>query len=230
MISKKINTKEIYDYILESVIENRIPEKASAMKAYMKNQFEYAGLPSPQRKELVKKLKSRYNLPLNDEFFDLVKALWQDPYRELKYIALDILEPKYKYMNRSHVPFIQSLMLDDSWWDTIDGLAPKGMGTIFKNDVEIRNSKIEEWINSNNKWLKRSCIIHQLTYKENVDEELLYSLIQQEVNNKEFFVQKACGWALRQYSKFNPLSVKQFVNENPNLSGLCKREASKYLA
>ena len=87
---------------------------------------------------------------------------------------------------------------------------------------------ITRWRKSDNLWLNRTSLIFQLKYKDDVDFNLLKDLIKQFQPNKEFFIQKAIGWSLRQYSKFNPDAVKDFIEEI-NLQGLALREAKKYL-
>jgi 3-methyladenine DNA glycosylase AlkD len=86
-----------------------------------------------------------------------------------------------------------------------------------------------QWIHRDNFWLQRVSIIFQLTYRGSTDEGMLFQHILAVKDSKEFFLQKAAGWALRQYSKYKPQSVKKFLKANPDLPALTQREANKYL-
>jgi 3-methyladenine DNA glycosylase AlkD len=228
-VKSDIRPQVDFDKLLQLAKENSIEEKAPQMKAYMKNKFDFIGLPSPQRKLVVSEYLKSKNIYLDDSLFSLIELLWDARFREMQYIALDILDRVYKKMDESHLHFLIQLITTKSWWDTVDGLAANGVGSVlFENEV-LSKRVAKEWIESEDIWLKRTAIIFQLKYKSKVDEGLLFSLIIKEIDNREFFVQKACGWALRQYSKFNPNSVANFIDQNPNLSRLCIREASKYL-
>ena len=124
---------------------------------------------------------------------------------------------------------LEDLITTKSWWDSVDGIAPNLVGYILSKDKSLQYKWAEKWIESDNFWLRRSAIIHQLRYKEKVDEELLFALVESQIGDEEFFINKACGWALRQFGKYNPAAVKEFIDLHPNLAGLTVREASKYL-
>ena len=199
------------------------------MKKYMKNKFEFFGVKSPARKTIQKELKSYWKEMNQDELFLYAELLWKLPQRELQYIAVDALGTRAKKFDASHLPRIEKLITTKSWWDTVDGLAPNVAGSIFTRDTDARMTWIEKWNQSDNMWLNRSALIHQLRYKKELDLELLFALVESHIGSKEFFINKASGWALRQASKFYPKEVKQFVEEHPNLANLTIREASKYL-
>jgi len=120
------------------------------------------------------------------------------------------------------------MVINKSWWDTIDFLSPKIVGEYFKLYPETIENQIEKWIHSNNMWLQRSCLIFQLKYKETLNTQLLTHIIQSLLCSKEFFINKAIGWILREYSKTNPQWVIKFVHTN-TLNTLSKREALKFI-
>ena len=120
------------------------------------------------------------------------------------------------------------MIINKSWWDTIDFLSPKIVGEYFKLYPETIENQIEKWLHSNNIWLQRSCLIFQLKYKETLNTQLLAHIIQFLLGSKEFFINKAIGWILREYSKTNPQWVIKFVYTN-NLNTLSKREAFKFI-
>jgi 3-methyladenine DNA glycosylase AlkD len=191
----------------------------------MKNQFEFFGISMPKRKDILRQFKSNHKLTCNPQFFELINQLWIDPHREMQYIALELLASMVTKLDARHMPMIETLILTKSWWDTVDSLAPNIAGAIFKKDSECRNNYVYNWMSDSNIWLQRSSIIFQLKYKLETDWNLMCEAILRNDTSKEFFVRKGQGWALRQYSKFNPSAVVHFVEANPQLSGLTKREA-----
>jgi 3-methyladenine DNA glycosylase AlkD len=199
------------------------------MKWYMKGHFDFYGINAPARKDIVKSLKSKYNLKDPDFVIELARELWQEQMRESQYIALDILAGVAKKLNPRHMSELESMIITKSWWDTVDNLAPNLAGLIFQKFVDTKLEYLQKWIDSDNMWLNRSAIIHQTRYKDQVDLDILATAILSHDQSKEFFIRKAQGWALREVSKKNPKWVFDFLNANPQLSGLTHKEASKYL-
>lgn len=214
---------------LEVLFEaNRNEEQAIPMKKYMKDHFPFLGIKAPVRRELINRFL-RENDMLKKPFQpDFVLALWEKDEREYQYAALDYIEKSLKKLEKEHLPLIETLITTKSWWDTVDMLAPKPVGKIAKDCPEVIPETIEGWAYGDQLWFQRSAILFQLKYKKETDEVRLYRYIKQNADSKEFFIQKAIGWALREYSKTNPESVKQFIEEN-ELPKLSIREGSKYL-
>ncbi len=212
---------------LRSVLEiHADPELAIRMKHYMRNQFEYYGIPSPKRKVIVKEIFHSYKLQDKDEFIQFIENCWSEPQREYKYIAIDLCMRQIKLMDSSYIPFYEKLIPKDAWWDTVDGLAPQIIGKILLRNIELRTEYCEKWIESTNFWFQRAAIIVQLMHRDRTDFELLKKLILRRADSKEFFIRKASGWALRQYSKIDPEAVKIFISSN-SLSPLTVREGMK---
>ncbi|WHY86254.1 DNA alkylation repair protein [Neobacillus novalis] len=212
----------------ELFIENRHEAEAEPMKKYMKGHFEFLGIKSPLRKELEKQFFKETGIlkePFNKEF---VVALWEKEEREYQYTALTYLEKSLNKLEKSDLPFMEKLITTKSWWDTVDGIAPKPVGTIAEKFPEVIKETIDGWAVHDNMWLRRAALLFQLKYKGKTNDALLYHYIRQNANRKEFFIQKAIGWALREYSKTNPASVKKFIEAQP-LAPLSIREGSKYL-
>lgn len=198
------------------------------MQKYMKDQFPFLGIKTPLRKELMKQFYQQTGL-LKEAFHgDFILALWEKDDREYQYAALDYIGRTLKKLGKDDLPLMEKLITTKSWWDTVDMLAQHPVGTIAQAFPEVIPETIEEWAYRENMWLQRTAILFQLKYKEKTDEQLLYRYIKKNSGSKEFFIQKAIGWALREYSKTNPESVKQFIAEN-DLPKLSIREGSKYL-
>lgn len=210
---------------------------SAAMKKYMRDQFEFYGVKTPARREVSKEI-----LTLKDKCFerkdtiDLVSLLWSYPQREFQYVAVDFLVKNRKLIceEQAHfaenVEFFKSLITDKSWWDTVDMLAYKLIGFLVKLYPEQGVAVMRNWVSSDNMWLKRTAILHQLCCKHSTKEELLFEFCRLRCHESEFFIQKAIGWALRDYARTNPGSVKRFLYENKkNLSRLSYNEAAKHL-
>jgi len=203
-----------------------IPNNAVAMKAYMKNKFEFLGVKTPARRKLAKAFfKQQSDLVIDWNF---INEAWNYPYRELQYTALDYLEIRKKLLTPSDLPNLKKLAQTKSWWDTVDLLA-KVVGSLVIR-IEGYDQIMLEWSKDSNIWLKRVAILYQLSLKDKVDEIILDKILVNNLGDNEFFINKAVGWALRDYSKFNPEWVREFIKKNKdNMANLSIREASKYI-
>lgn len=205
-------------------------ENGLAMSKYMKDRFSFFGIKSTERKLIQRNWIS--TLPKdfdNQTRWEIIHELWEKEEREFHYTAIDWLNSwNTKWIEVSDAAHLEWLITNHSWWDSVDALASNYVGKYCKKYPAQASELIEKWRNSDNMWLNRTCLIFQLKYGNTVDFELLKSLIRQYQPVKEFFIQKAIGWSLRQYSKFNPDAVREFIFEI-NLQGLARKEASKYV-
>ncbi|WP_075983266.1 DNA alkylation repair protein [Bacillus massilinigeriensis] len=228
LADRRIALKNI-DQLISIFEANRNEENAVPMSNYMKNNFPFLGIKKPERSQLMKQFFKESGIlqqPFQEEF---VRACWKKEEREYQYAAMDYMEKALKKLNKQHVPFIEQLITTKSWWDSVDILAPKLIGKISLESPEMINETINHWSKGENIWLKRSAILFQLKYKDKTNEERLYHYIRENSASTEFFIQKAMGWALREYSKTNPESVKQFIS-SLQLPKLTIREGSKYIS
>jgi len=203
-------------------------EKAVGMKKYMKNKFEYFGIKAPLRKSINSSIYKKYKFEPNEEFAKLVKTLWAAEEREFQYTAMDWMERIVRKMDAEWIVILEKLVVKKSWWDTVDWIAANGIGRLLLKFPEQRKAKCDAWIESKNIWLNRTAILHQLKHKDETDWELLQTYVLRHRGSKEFFINKAAGWALRQYYKLEPDKVYRFVEDHPELSKLTKREALKH--
>jgi len=204
-------------------------DDAIQMEAYMKNHFVFYGVKSPVRKSILSPFNKEIKRLSPTDFKKFIKSCWKKEEREWQYIAMEAMKRYQSTMDESFIKLTENLIVNKSWWDTVDFLAATILGHLFLKFPEQRHSAIERYMSSDNMWLERSALLHQLKYKDNTDSELLSALIGAKKHDKEFFIQKAIGWSLRQYSKFNAAKVKEILAIHPELSNLAKREASKYL-
>jgi len=213
---------ELNELIL--LLENhRNEENQKWMEKYMRNQFPFLGIKTPERRELTKEyLKNLKELSLAD-----IQTLYKKPEREFKYVAIAILTKFEKRLTIEDFDQIKELSLIEPWWDTIDSIAPSIYGLLALRDVEVKE-KLRGFIYEDNLWLKRSSILFQLKYKEKMDEAFLTEAILANADTSEFFINKAIGWILREYSKTNPEFVREFIGKH-KLSPLSVKEGRKYI-
>lgn len=211
----------------EKMFEFKNEDDAIAMSSYMRNKFKFLGIKSPKRKEIFKEIFKNFknNKEIDKEF---VVKFFNNDYREFQYIAIDYLIKMKKYFLKEDIYFIKDLIIIKSWWDTVDLIASNLLGEICKKYPSLIDEQIVFWINDDNMWIRRSSIIFQLRYKENTNLEILQKSIESNMDDEEFFIQKAIGWALREYSKTDYKWVLNFIN-NHELSKLSKRESEKYI-
>ncbi len=208
--------------------QNANPKIALEQKAYMRNQFVYYGIKTTERRIIQKPFFSKEFLPKKEELNKIVKLLWEKPQRDYQYFSQELA---FKYLNqleKKDIALFEYMVTHKSWWDTVDFIAAKLMGEYFKKFPEQREIYVEKWLNSNNIWLQRSALLFQLKYKENLDTAILSSVINSLLGSKEFFINKAIGWILREFSKTNPTWVLEFTGKTA-LSNLSKKEALRLI-
>ncbi len=204
------------------------PATAEGQMAYMRNQFSFYGLKAPVWVGLFREFVKEFGYPVyGGPLETIVRQAYAEEYRELHYIALQIIEKTQKKSGADLIDLLEELILKNSWWDTVDWIS-KLVSIHFERYPEQIAPVTERWMSSGEMWLQRVAIIYQLRYKEKTDTRRLFRYILQVADSKEFFLQKASGWALRQHAKTDPAIVAAFI-EKERLSALTKREARKQL-
>ncbi|MCM3738923.1 DNA alkylation repair protein [Oceanobacillus luteolus] len=216
------------EYIQQLFNEHEDKENAFHMEKYMRNKFPFLGIKTPLRRKLMQQFLKESGIRKEKFQRTFVRSLWNLKEREYQYAALDYIGVSLEKLDKSDISLMEELITSKSWWDTVDMLAQKAVGKISRSFPGVIEENIEFWNDSDHLWLQRSAILFQLKYKEQTNEDLLYRYIITHSQSKEFFIQKAIGWALREYSKTNPDSVRQFMEKHP-LSKLSVREGSKYI-
>lgn len=214
-------------HLIDDFLNNKDEQQAVGMSAYMRDQFLFLGIPTPLRKKLCREyFKTAKKSKVVD--WEFIKACWDNPYRELQYVALDYLAAMQKFLTPQDIPRIKELAVTKSWWDTIDAL-DKIIGNIALSHPNV-NDILIAWSTDKNMWLRRIAIDHQLLRKDKTNTELLEKIIINNFGSNEFFINKAIGWSLRDYSKTNPEWVRGFVEKYKELlAPLSIKEASKYI-
>ena len=207
--------------------QNANPAQAGPMNKYMRDQFEYLGIKSPQGAALMKEFIKEQGLPPIAQLDTIARELWSLPQREFQYAAMSLMGRLEKKVEPEFISTIEYLLVTKSWWDTVDALAGHAVGTQFKRFPDVREKYLKKWRKSDNFWLRRTTLLFQLGYKKETDFDLLCELIKENLGSDEFFINKAIGWALRQYAHTNPAPVKKFVKATKELHPLSRREALK---
>ena len=207
--------------------ENRNELLAESMSKYMQDKFRFLGVRGTTRTEIYKKyFPDARKTKIID--WDFVESCWNKEEREFQYVVVYYLKAMQKFLKREDISKLKYLIVTKSWWDTVDLLA-KVIGSLVIR-IEGYDQIMLEWSKDSNIWLRRVAILYQLSLKDKVDEIILDKILVNNLGDNEFFINKAVGWALRDYSKYNPEWVREFIKKNKdNMANLSIREASKYI-
>lgn len=214
--------------LITELENNRNELLAESMGKYMRDKFNFLGIRGPKRTELFKKYfpTARKTKEIDWNF---IETCWNKEEREFQYAVVYYLKAMQKFLKKGDISKLKYLVVTKSWWDTVD-LLSKIIGDVVNHNKELKTLMLEWSKKENNIWLRRVAILHQLSFKENVDKLLLETILEDNLSDGEFFINKAIGWALRDYSKVNPEWVRKFIEKNRSeMANLSLREAMKYL-
>ena len=214
--------------LITELENNRNELLAESMGKYMRDKFNFLGIRGPKRTELFKKYfpTARKTKEIDWNF---IETCWNKEEREFQYAVVYYLKAMQKFLKKGDISKLKYLVVTKSWWDTVD-LLSKIIGDVVNRNKELKTLMLEWSKKENDIWLRRVAILHQLSFKENVDKLLLETILEDNLCDSEFFINKAIGWALRDYSKVNPEWVRKFIEKNRSeMANLSLREAMKYL-
>ena len=219
--------------ICEELARVANPAKAPGMQAYMKSAMPYLGVSLPELRKVCRAVFAAHPLASFDAWRDTVLALWRDArYREERYAAIVLTgDRRYRdYQTLDALPLYEQMIVSGAWWDYVDDLASHRVGGLLALYPEAMRVEMLAWSRDANLWKRRTAILSQLSFKIATDEELLFACIAPNAGDRDFFIRKAIGWALREYSKTAPDVVRRYVREHETeLSTLSRREALKYM-
>ena len=213
--------------LISDLEENRNELLAESMSKYMHDKFRFLGVRGATRTEIYKKYfpDARKTKTID---WDFVENCWNKEEREFQYAVVYYLKAMQKFLKREDISRLKYLIVTKSWWDTVDLLA-KVVGSLIIR-IEGYDQIMLEWSKDSNIWLRRVAILYQLSLKDKVDKQVLDEILVNNLGDSEFFINKAIGWALRDYSKYNSEWVREFIKKNKaNMVNLSIREASKYI-
>src|SRR5277367_3397857 len=207
------------------------PVKARGMQAYMKSVMPYHGVPTPLLRRICKATFVDLQFAAASHWRAQILDLWRDArFREERYGALYLAGDKrwQPFHTLAAMKMYEEMIVGGAWWDYVDDIASHRVGPLLKDYPVPMRRKMLSWSKSDNLWKRRTAIICQLGFKSETDLELLYACIHPSLESREFFLQKAIGWALRQYAWTDGTEIRKYVRLNRSrLSALSYREALK---
>jgi 3-methyladenine DNA glycosylase AlkD len=220
----------VIEYIQDELRGLADPGKAVSMQAYLKTDMPFYGVQAKDRARIFREIKSRHAPADQAEYVELACALWELPHREEKYLAVAVAGGFGRYVVPGSLPFYRRLIVEGAWWDLVDDVAVHIIRRLVLTYPDETWPTIDGWNEDENLWLRRTSIICQVGAKERTDQERLFRFCEARIGEKDFFIRKAIGWALREYAKTKPEEVAGFVVAHRNeLAGLSFREATKHI-
>lgn len=208
------------------------PDRAAEMRAYMKSAMPFYGVPGSMRKPIVRRVFAAYPLASRSGWLATVRTLWRDAtYREERYMALELAghRPYLAWHGPDLLPDYMELIVTGAWWDFVDEIAIRHIGPILAAHRDVVTPIMREWSTDEDRWKRRTSVICQIKAKADTDRALLADCVVANQDDRDFFLRKGIGWALRELAKTDPVWVRGFVAGHPRLSPLSVREALKHL-
>jgi len=221
---------ELVAFVQRELNDRAHPRKAVEMAAYMKTSMPFYGVPKPAREQIYREFKTRFAISNRKDYERAVLSLWALPHREEKYFALDVARTWRDFIVPDSMPLYRRLIEEGAWWDFVDEVAAHLVGTVLLHNRKEIAPLMDQWIDDADMWIRRAAIISQLKHKDRTDHVRLFRYSLAQAAEKDFFIRKAIGWALRQYAYTAPERVRDFITRNRGkLSPLTYREASRVL-
>jgi 3-methyladenine DNA glycosylase AlkD len=221
---------ELADFVQQRFAAIADPVKAVPMQAYMKTDMPFHGIQKPERIPIYREMKARFSPSSRAQYEKSVKALWKGRHREDKYAAIEFAKQSPDFVRAASLPLYKFLVEDGAWWDLVDDIAINLVGHAYLADRDMMRDTIDEWIDDDHMWVRRTAIICHNHHRAKTDKKQLFAHCLERAHEKEFFIRKAIGWALREYSYANPEAVRDFLTKNRSkLSNLSFNEGGKRL-
>jgi 3-methyladenine DNA glycosylase AlkD len=201
------------------------PSRAAGMRAYMRGQFEFLGIPSPAQRTLTRQVLAGLPEPTEADLRAVALRCWELPAREYQYFACGWLRRHVRVCSPEFLTTVRHLVVTKSWWDTVDALASHVAGPLVAAHPGLATT-MDRWATDRDLWLVRTAILHQLGYRGATDPDRLFRYCTAQAGHPDFFIRKAIGWALREYAKTDPDAVRRYVRAHRDvLAPLSVREA-----
>ena len=223
-------TADLTRFVQAELSRQANPAKAVPMAKYMKTDMPYYGVQKPARAEIAREVKKRFPPQSRRDYKSIVTTLWALPHREEKYLAIQLAQMSPEYIDSASLDLYETLIRQGAWWDFVDDVAVRLVGKVFYDERAATQKLMDQWVGDEDLWIRRTAIISQIKHKEQTDHRRLFRYCKRRASESEFFIRKAIGWALRQYSYSDPDKVIGFLQANQDrLSGLSFREGAKAL-
>ena len=208
----------------------RDAKRAAGMRPYMRERFEYLGVGTPQRRAAIAAILRAVGPADAAELRKAAEGLWEMREREYQYVAADLLIRYQGALSLDDLPWLLDLAQEKSWWDTVDCIV-KVVGKIVRRSGAAGRRAMDRAVRAENFWVRRITMLHQLGLRGETDTARLFRYAELLAPEREFFIRKAIGWALRDYAWHDWRAVEKFLKStSAPLSGLTVREASKNFA
>ena len=208
--------------IRAGLAERADPVKAPEMQRYMKSEMPFRGVQKPERVKLARAVFEELS---REEWERAVLTLWREAaFREERYMALAVLQDRrYRaYRDLDALALYEELIVTGAWWDYVDEVACGPLGALLPQVASV----LREWSVDADLWKRRASIIAQVRRKAETDFALMTDCIEPNRGDREFFIRKAIGWALRSYAWVAPDAVVAYCDTH-ELAPLSRREALK---
>ena len=230
MAESDARVREAVAFVRRELAARADPDKAAGMQAYMKTDMPFYGVQKPGRTVVFRELKRRYAPQTWDEYQGLVTALWELPHREEKYLAQGVASTFRRFVEPRSLAIYHRFIVEGAWWDFVDETATHLIRPLVLDHPEQTWPTVEAWAEDDDLWLRRTALLCQIGAKERTDADRLFRFCEARLSEKEFFIRKAIGWALREYAKTDGEAVAEFVTRHrDDMSGLSYREATKHI-
>jgi 3-methyladenine DNA glycosylase AlkD len=206
------------------------PDRAGPMRAYMRDQFPFLGVPSAGQTAAFRQAWALAGPPPGEaDVVAAVDALWAAPAREPRYLGSGLVRRWAPEASAGFVEPIGRWITDRPWWDTCDALARHGAGAVVRAHPDVRTT-MDDWLAGDDLWLTRTALLHMGAWKHEIDRDWVFAACLARADHPDFFIRKAIGWILRDLAWVDPDAVAGFV-DGPGavLSALSKREALKHV-
>jgi len=218
------------EYARRALEEQADPEKAKAMQSYMKTDMPFYGVQKKSMVPILRQITRDFPPQSQEEYERLVRGLWELPHREEKHLALGVAVRNKAFITSESIGLYKQLIVEGHWWDLVDDVATHMIRPLVIGFPSETWPAVDTWIDDDDMWLRRTAIICQVGAKESTDPDRLFDFCQRRMHEKEFFIRKAIGWALREYAKTDGPAVAAFATTHrESLSGLSYREATKHI-
>lgn len=224
-------TKELVESIRSSLRSSGDAERAVGAQKYMKSEMPSLGVRVPEVRSIVTAAAREFPVASPDELRHAVVQLWRDATaREERYAAIDLTGLRMVKEDLDMLPVYEEIIRTGAWWDLVDGVSHRICALLLAHKSTM-TPLLLRWAKDDDMWIRRAAITAQLGAKSMTDHRLLAAVIDPNLHDKEFFIRKAIGWALREYSKSDPEWVRAFVVDNAStLSPLSLREGTRLLS
>jgi 3-methyladenine DNA glycosylase AlkD len=225
-----MSTREMVAFVRRELRARAVPVRAPEMAAYMKSTMPFLGVAAGDLRVVAKDAARRFPVRDRAEYEAAVLALWRLPHREEKHVAVAVARNHRAFVGAGSLGLDERIVREGAWWDFVDEVAPHLVGVALEKSPDEVWPVVDRWIDDEDMWVRRAALLCQLGRKGRTDEARLFRYCLERAHEREFFIRKAIGWALRQYARTAPDAVRAFLAEHGSrLSPLSLREARKHL-